>query len=135
MGGSLPENDDSEYRQRLKEEWVDYDNLKSQGLTFDLAQVAYWDECHIKQVAGTCVDETLVFSRNEDGLYNDDGEIDEEGNQKVSDFHKHHFDIITLTLSLCHYHVSTNPLLNYYHSINQSPHRGGNQKSIQRHKI
>ena len=84
MGETLPENCESEFRERLKDEWIDYERLKEEGLTFELSQVAYWDECHVKQVAGTCVDETLVFSRNEDGLYDDDGEIDEENKQKVS---------------------------------------------------
>lgn len=36
----------------------------------------------MKQVAGTCVDKTLIFTCNKDGLYDDEGEIDEENNQK-----------------------------------------------------
>ena len=62
MGATLPDNDESEFCQRLKDEWIDYEKLKNDGLTFELSQVAYWDECHIKQVAGTNVDATLVFS-------------------------------------------------------------------------
>ena len=80
MGGTVPNNDESEFRKRWKDEWIDYDRLKREGHTFELSQVAYWDECHIKQEAGTGVDETLIFSRNEDGLYDDEGEIDEEFN-------------------------------------------------------
>ena len=76
--------DESEFCKRLKDEWIDYDKLKSENLTFELSQVAYWGKCHVKQVAGTCVDKTLVFTCNEDGLYNNDREVDEENNQKVS---------------------------------------------------
>ena len=63
MGETLPDNEDSDVRKRLKEKWIDINKLKNLGLTFDLAQVAYWDECHIKQVAGTCVDKTLVLKK------------------------------------------------------------------------
>ena len=86
MGQPVPEimNKNSEYRMRLKDEWVNYDKLKDKGLTFSLDQVAFWDECHIKQVAGTCFDETLIFARDEHGVYDDNAEVNLEGNEKVS---------------------------------------------------
>ena len=84
MGVDIPDNDGSDVRANLKDEWIDYRTLKEKGLTFDLDQVAFWDECHIKQVAGTCFDETLVFARDEDGIYDKDTEVDVEANEKVS---------------------------------------------------
>ena len=41
MGETIPENDESEFCERLKDEWIDYDKLKSEGLTFELSQVVY----------------------------------------------------------------------------------------------
>ena len=84
MGGDIPDNDGSDVRNNLKDEWIDHTILKEKGFTFDLDQVAFWDECHIKQVAGTCFDETLVFARDEDGVYDRDVEVDVEANEKVS---------------------------------------------------
>ena len=82
MGKTIPDNDEIEFRQRLKKLQIDYNKLKSDGLIFELAQVAYWDEYHIKQVAGTYIDETLIFSPIEDGLYDNEREFDKESNQK-----------------------------------------------------
>ena len=53
----------------------DIDNLDAKGHTFELEQVAFWDEIHIYQIAGCHKDKTLVFARNEDGIYDDDGDI------------------------------------------------------------
>ena len=84
MGESIPDNDESDVRKNLKDEWIDYDTLKEKGLTFSLDQVAFWDECHIKQVAGTCFDETFIFARDENGVYDENAEVDLEANEKVS---------------------------------------------------
>ena len=77
MGHEIPTIEGSEFRNRLKNEWIDYDKLKEEGLTFDLEQVAFWDEIHISQVIGCKDDETLIFGRNDNGLYDCDAEIDE----------------------------------------------------------
>ena len=85
LGEKIPEDDDSEYRKRLKNEWIDYDKLKEEKLNMELSQIGFWDECHIKQFVGCDNDETYLFARDENGLYDDNGEIDEEGNRKVSE--------------------------------------------------
>ena len=84
MGVDIPDNDGSEVRKNLKNEWIDYAKLKEKGHTLVLDQVAFRDECHVKQVSGTCFDETLVFSHDEDGLYDENIEVDVESNENVS---------------------------------------------------
>ena len=59
-------NEKSEFCERLKDDWIDIDNLDAKGHTFELEQVAFWDEIHIYQIAGCHKDKTLVFARNED---------------------------------------------------------------------
>lgn len=68
-----PEDDGSEIRDRLKAEWVDIERLREKDLCFVLEQVAFWDEIHIYQVVGCHKDKTLIFTRNEDGIYDDGG--------------------------------------------------------------
>ena len=91
LGEKIPEDDDSEYRKRLKNEWIDYDKLKEEKLNMELSQIGFWDECHIKQFVGCDNDETYIFARDENGLYDENGEIDEEGNRKVSTYISFHF--------------------------------------------
>ena len=91
LGEKIPEDDDSEYRKRLKNEWIDYDKLKEEKLNMELSQIGFWDECHIKQFVGCDNDETYIFARDENGLYDENGEIDEEGNRKVSERQLHFY--------------------------------------------
>ena len=91
LGEKIPEDDDSEYRKRLKNEWIDYDKLKEEKLNMELTQIGFWDECHIKQFVGCDNDETYIFARDENGLYDENGEIDEEGNRKVSERQLHFY--------------------------------------------
>ena len=86
MGCSLPDVEGSEYRARLKNEWVDSDELKSKKLTFSPDQVTWFDEIHISQICGTNQDETLVFAKDENGLYKENSILDrdEERNKRVS---------------------------------------------------
>ena len=67
----------------MKNEWVDYRKLKEEAITFGLAQVAIWEECHIKQVAGTCFGETFISTCGKHGIYDENGEIGLEANEKV----------------------------------------------------
>ena len=38
MGETLPDNDESDVRPRLKDEWIDYDELKNKNLTTSSSQ-------------------------------------------------------------------------------------------------
>jgi len=86
MGKQLPDNETSEYQSRLKDEWIDYERMKRDNLTFSVNQIAWFDEIHIGQVVGIENDETLIFSRGDDGIYNEDAIFDEneEKNRRVS---------------------------------------------------
>ena len=70
---SHPLDEESEYRKRLKDEWIDIEKLKEENFTFALDQVAFWDKIHIYQVVGCHKTKNLIFSRNEDGIYDDKG--------------------------------------------------------------
>ena len=45
--------------------------------------MAIWEECHIKQVAGTCFGETFISTCGKHGIYDENGEIGLEANEKV----------------------------------------------------
>ena len=45
--------------------------MKQEGHTFEVDQVTFWDEIHIKQKCGTENHSTLIFARNDDGIYDD----------------------------------------------------------------
>jgi hypothetical protein len=53
------------------------------GLTFDLNQVAFWDEIHIDVVIGAILEDYLTFACGEDGCYQVDG-VFVEDTTKVS---------------------------------------------------
>ena len=59
--------------------------MKQEGLTFELDQVTFWDEIHMKQKCGTKNHSTLVFARNDDGIYDENAEIDKT-QRRVSSF-------------------------------------------------
>lgn len=73
----------SEFRNRLKSEWIDRENLANDNLTFVPEQIAFWDEIHIYQVCGDHHSKSLIFMRNEIGVYDPNGIIVEE-QKKVS---------------------------------------------------
>ena len=50
---SVPPDEETEFTNRFQEEWVDKHELESQNLTFNLEQVAFYNEIHIYQVFGT----------------------------------------------------------------------------------
>ena len=50
MGIDLPYDTESEYRQRLKPEWIDRQKLVDENLIFSTDQVAWWDEIHISHL-------------------------------------------------------------------------------------
>ena len=76
-----------EYRERLKDEWINKEKLEESNLLFVPEQIAFWDEIHIYQVCGDHRDHSLIFARNEKGLYDAaNGKIDET-KRKVSFIH------------------------------------------------
>ena len=68
---SHPFDKESAFRKRLK--WIDINRLRYDKLTVALEKVALWDKIHIHQVDECHKTKILVFSRNEDGIYDDDG--------------------------------------------------------------
>ena len=44
---------ETEFTERFEGKWVDKHELESQNLTFNLEQVAFYNEIHIYQVFGT----------------------------------------------------------------------------------
>ena len=53
MGGELPpiqDDEESKFRKRLDNDWIDKEKLTQEGHTFVPEQVAYWDDIHIYQV-------------------------------------------------------------------------------------
>jgi hypothetical protein len=53
--------------------YIDEIELKKLNLTFNLNQVAFWDEIHIDVVIGCILDDYLTFACGEDGEYKVDG--------------------------------------------------------------
>ena len=84
LGEIIPPNPNSEFRSRLRDDFIEYDKLKEDNLTFVLEQVAFWDEIHIKQVVGSDVKKVFLFPTNHHGLYDEDEDIDKEGTENVS---------------------------------------------------
>ena len=75
---SLPlDEEELEFRYRLKDEWIDIEKLEELNHTFALEQVAFWDEIHIHQVVGCHKKKNLIVLRNEDGIYDDNGTFKE----------------------------------------------------------
>ena len=84
MGEDLPSQEESDenrqsiVRKYIKKEWIDRQTLEDKGLTFVKEQVAYFDEIHVSQTCGFDKEKTLIFAKNDDGIYDEDGEINEE---------------------------------------------------------
>ena len=90
MGEDLPphqseEENDSIVRKYIKEGWwVDRQKLEEKRLTFIKEQVAFFDEIHISHICGFDKEKTLIFAKNDDGIYDQDGEINEDKEKRVS---------------------------------------------------
>lgn len=83
----LPRNEEeSEFRKRLDDKFIDRSELEAKNLTFDLAQVAWWDEIHFHQVGGSDHKSHLIFSRDKDGRYDPNGSFKTQ-KPKVSVIH------------------------------------------------
>ena len=104
MGKKVPIplcGEDSEFRKRLKDEWIDEDKLKSEGLTFVPEQVGYWDEIHIYQVVGSDKQQHLIFSRNNNGIYDKNRKMD-IGAPKVSFLGYHVINLCLINIQTTH---------------------------------
>ena len=78
-------NDGSIVRKHIKNQWIDRQKLEEKGLTFVKKQdVFYDDEIHISQVCGYDKEKTIIFAKNDDGIYDEDGKINEDEEQRVS---------------------------------------------------
>ena len=80
MGYTIPppKNDEEvAFRNRLKDEWIDSNRIKEDGYNFVLEQVGFFDEIHMIQVIGTDKKYQVMFSRNEDGIYDKNGKFEE----------------------------------------------------------
>ena len=65
-----PSNEEeSEYRKRLDNDMVNRERLENECITFVPEQVAYWDEIHIYQVAGTNRKRHILFARDKNSIY------------------------------------------------------------------
>ena len=90
MGEGLPpldksdENNDSIVRRYVNKEWIDRKTLEEKNLTFVKEQVCFFDKIHISQVCGFDKEKTLIFAKNDDGIYDKDGEINEDEEKRVS---------------------------------------------------
>ena len=58
--------------------YVDQLEISDLDLTFNLNQVAFWDEIHIDVVIGAILEDYLTFTCGEDGIYKVDGVFVEE---------------------------------------------------------
>ena len=86
-----------EYRERLNNEWINKEMLEQLKLTFVPEQIAFWDEIHIYQVCGDHHDKTLIFSRDEQGQYDESGTFDGT-EKKVSNCNNQSITTITVFL-------------------------------------
>ena len=76
-----------ECRERLKDEWINKENLETSNHLFVPEQIAFWDEIHIYQVCGDHKDHSLIFARNENGLYDAANGSFDDTQRKVSFIH------------------------------------------------
>ena len=81
FGIDFPENTSGATVSDLK--YINREMLEQDGETFEIHQVAWWDEKHVKQVVGEFKDYSTQFGSDEDGIYCP--EIMFEIEQKVRD--------------------------------------------------
>ena len=84
---TVPLGEETELTEHFYEEWDNKELLEMNRLIYDLEQVAFYDKIHIYQVCGNEKKKTIVFARDENGVYNPTNcEID-ESQKKVSHSH------------------------------------------------
>ena len=83
---TVPFDEETAITKRFESEWDDKEKIEEQDLTIDLERTGWWDETHIYQVCGCDRKKTLIFARDENGVYDPNGEI-KESQKKVSHFH------------------------------------------------
>ena len=74
FGLELPENIPNNVK---ASNFLDKLRIHSENLSMSLFQIAWWDEIHVKQKIGEVVEKLYRFAKNEDGLYDEKGVIDD----------------------------------------------------------
>ena len=67
FGIDFPENTSGAEVSDLK--YINREMLEQEGETFEIHQVSFWDEKHVKQVVGEFRDHSTQFGFDEDGIY------------------------------------------------------------------
>ena len=85
---TVPPDEETVITKRFELEWDDKEKIEEEGLTIDLERTGWWDETYIYQVCECDLKKTLIFARDENGVYDPNGEI-KDSQKKVS--HSHSF--------------------------------------------
>ena len=75
FGCDLPENLPDNVQSSF---FLDQDRIQAENLSLSLFQVAWWDEIHVRQKIGQVLEKLYVFAKDEHGIYNDNGVIDDK---------------------------------------------------------